>query len=100
MTKDSGSYTLSLEERAEQKALVEEALLARTRVRARRAYVQALKDGANRAVAFEAAVDSLLEAHRAISEAEARDVVGHEIENIDSEWERLSLLPHRRTPRR
>ena len=83
MTKDSGNYTLSLEERAEQKALVEEALLARTRLRARRAYVQALKDGANRAVAFEAAVDSLLEAHRAISEAEARDVVGHEIESID-----------------
>src|SRR5262249_27679634 len=82
----------------EQRRLVEEALLARTRLRARRAYVQALKDGANRAVAFEAAVDSLLEAHRAISEAEARGVVGHEIENIENERERLSLLPHRRKP--
>ena len=56
----------------EQKALVEEALLARTRLRARRAYVQARKGGANRAVAFEAAVDSLLEADHTISEAEAR----------------------------
>jgi hypothetical protein len=32
----------------EQKALVEEALLARTHLRPRRAYVQALKGGANR----------------------------------------------------
>jgi hypothetical protein len=53
----------------EQKALVEEALLARTRLRARRAYVQALRGGANRAVALEAAVDKLLEADRTISEA-------------------------------
>ena len=69
----------------EQKALVEEALLARTRLRARRAYVQALRGGANRAVALDTAVDSLLEADRAISEAEARIIVGHEIESIERE---------------
>jgi hypothetical protein len=67
-----------------QKALVEEALLARTRLRARRAYVQALKGGANRAVAFEAAVDSLLEADRTISEAEARVIAGREIDELEA----------------
>ena len=68
----------------EQKALVGEALLARTRSRARRAYVQALKGGANRAVAFEAAVDSLLEADHTISEAEARVIAGHEIDELEA----------------
>ena len=68
----------------EQKALVEEALLARSRLRARRAYVQALRGGANRAVALEAAVDSLLEADRTISEAEARVIVGHEVHDLEA----------------
>ena len=75
-----GSHTMVVE----QKALVEEALLARTRSRARRAYVQALKGGANRAVAFEAAVDSLLEADHTISEAEARVIAGHEIDELEA----------------
>jgi hypothetical protein len=68
----------------EQKVLVEEALLARTRLRARRAYVRALRGGAKRAVAFEAAVDSLLEADRTISEAEARIIVDHEICDLEA----------------
>jgi hypothetical protein len=68
----------------EQKALVEEALLARTRLRARRAYVQALRGGANRAVTLEAAIDSLMEADRTISEAEARVIVGHEINDLEA----------------
>jgi hypothetical protein len=81
----------------EQKALVEEASLAQTRLRARRAYVQALRGGANRAVALETAVDSLLEADRAISEAEARVIADHEIESM--ERERAPRVPKRKPHR-
>jgi hypothetical protein len=67
----------------EQKALVEEALNARSLLRACRAYLQAINSGAKPAVALEASVNSLMEADPTMSEGEARITAGREIEQLE-----------------